>query len=672
MRNAIFFGLLLGRMVFPCRAQSLTEMRAAPTSSSVYARQAINLLPGFETTAAGWEARLTRPTNEVGQWSAPFGWTPYARPEGGTGIVGIHTHVLPNGNVFSWEGHNATSVMTMSPAYQWNPSTGTFTSFENSDSNIFCSGHNLMPDGKLLVAGGHHSYGTVFPSPDPLQPPTKVQEGYIGIADANIFDFSTGTWQTPASSHAVPLMAERRWYPTNTSLANGESLAIAGQIHGGNLPAPNAKANPTTQNLIPEVWQTGGGWRRLTGAARRLPLYPMMFGAPDGRVFNAGPNSNTGYLSTTGAGAWQDVGRHQLAHPQAVDLHQYDLGEHEAGTAVMYAPGKILIAGGGGFGGVTRTTELIDLNSASPQFRFGPNMAFGRQHVNATLLPDGTVLVTGGVSAATTVDADAVLSAEIWTPPTATAPDGSWRTVAAMKVPRLYHSTAVLLPDGRVLSAGGGEGGGFTAHYDAEIYSPPYLFNGPRPSVGGVPPAVGYGQSFILPTPDYARITRVTWVRLSSVTHSFNMNQRFAESSFTQTTNGLTVTAPPDANACPPGHYLLFLLDGNGIPSVGNIVKIGPSNCAAAVALSTAPRNSNNCAAMMRVSAAGTNLGTDYRWTIDGYYQPSYDGRTSIEVYLGTEAPSATVAVAVTSSCGGSAATSTQRVTHYFPKCDLK
>jgi Domain of unknown function (DUF1929) len=152
-----------------------------------------------------------------------------------------------------------------------------------------------------------------------------------------------------------------------------------------------------------------------------------------------------------------------------------------------------------------------------------------------------------------------------------------------MQVQRLYHSTAVLLPDGRVLSAGGGmppgggmlPGGGFdTNHPDAEIYSPPYLFKGPRPTITSAPDNVNYGQPFVVQTPDATSITKVTLIRLSSVTHAFNQNQRINHLLFSQWQGGLQVSPPWNSNLCPPGHYMLFIINSQGVPSVAKIIRV--------------------------------------------------------------------------------------------------
>jgi hypothetical protein len=230
-------------------------------------------------------------------------------------------------------------------------------------------------------------------------------------------------------------------------------------------------------------------------------------------------------------------------------------------------------------------------------------MAYRRRQINATILADGKVLVTGGTSGAGANNpCGTVLAAEMWDP----ASPNTWATMASMGVPRIYHSTAVLLPDGRVLSGGstgqpacnvnkppcGQTGSECYKDLDlsdccvdhpnqttVELYSPPYLFKGAQPVITSAPRNVNYGQTFFVASPNASTITEVNLIRLSSVTHAFNENQRLNHLQFSQTTGGLWITVPANGNVCPPGHYMLFILKGTGqdkVPSVAKIIKVSP------------------------------------------------------------------------------------------------
>lgn len=451
-----------------------------------------------------------------GTWAPACGWPMQ---------IAIHAHLLPDGRVLFWGGgethHNTKGYLK---AYLWNPTTCTSTEALNRWTDVFCSGHAFMPDGRLFVAGGHIANN-------------------VGLDEANFFDFRRNRW-TKAED-----MRAGRWYPTVTTLPNGEMLVLAGSDENG------------ATNQIPEVWQVGGGWRQLTSAVQGLPYYPWTFVAPDGRVFYAGWVRRSRYLNTNGQGSWQLMGTYN--HPAT----------RTYGSAVMYDAGKILIVGGGEQ--PTNTAEIIDLNGAAT-WQYTSSMAYARHHLNATLLADGTVLVTGGTSSKGNTASGAVRAGEIWNPAT-----GQWTTVASMATNRIYHSTALLLPDARVLSAGGGRPAatGDVDHPDAEVFSPPYLFNtdgtlAARPTITSAPTTVGYGQQFVVKTPEAAGIARVTWIRLSSVTHAFNANQRLNHLTFTKATGELRVTAPGNANLAPPGHYMLFIVNDKGVPSIARIVQV--------------------------------------------------------------------------------------------------
>ena len=398
----------------------------------------------------------------------------------------------------------------------WDPASGSFTAVP-TPAWLFCAGHALLADGRVFLAGGH------------------IDDG-LGLPNTTYFSAATNSW-TPG-----PLMARGRWYPTTTVMANGDVVIIAGTDED------------SAQVTVPEVW-SNGSLRQQTGANQPLPWYPRAFLAPDGSLFVAGPTVATRFLSIAGSGSWRNGPRH---------LHDR---ERTYGGAVMYDEGKILYAGGGL---TTNTAEVIDLNQPVPTWQFTSPMAFARRHHNLTVLPTGEVLATTGVAGTTFNDVSkGVHAAELWNPLT-----GQWTTLASNAVTRGYHGTSLLLPDGRVLNAGGGEGAGAPDERNAELFSPPYLLRGARPVITSAPAEVQYGSQISIQTPDAAAITKVSLIRLGAVTHAFDENQRFQWLSFTSSPAGLTIAAPVSPNRTPPGHYMLFILNGSNVPSVAKIIRI--------------------------------------------------------------------------------------------------
>jgi hypothetical protein len=330
----------------------------------------------------------------------------------------------------------------------------------------------------------------------------------------------------------------------------------------------------------PELWD-GTEWTELTGAgAINIPYYPRNFVAPDGRIFYAGERVMSRWFNVSGSGSWSSGPSHIWPF------------NREYGSAVMYEAGKILYVGGGGDQGWTQnpdpvttrspgptaTAEKIDLTKASPSWEPAGSMSAPRRHLNSTILPDGTVLITGGTRGGGFVDineADAVKAAEIWNPKT-----GLWTPpLASASKMRVYHSVSMLLPDGTVLhgASGNAMAGGQKVpdENNHEIFSPPYLFKGARPTITSAPASVtANGAVFSVATPNAAQITEVRWIRLGSVTHAFDAGQRANTLVFTPTATGVDVVAPANPNLAPPGYYQLFILNRNGVPSVGKIVQV--------------------------------------------------------------------------------------------------
>ncbi|WP_437815317.1 CBM96 family carbohydrate-binding protein [Sorangium sp. So ce1078] len=491
--------------VGPSRSVSFAIVPRSTDSFFVSSREAPSNRPALiiETAAPG---------AGQGTWSEPF----FSAAEG------VHVHVLPNGKLLMFpHGEHAGMQVNV-----WDPVTNALTPAPNTRTNVGCSGHAFLPDGRLLVSGG--------------EPPDHIGAG-IGLLDANIFDYRDNSWT------AAPNMNNPRWYPNNTALANGEMLVLTGDM------------TVDEGNPIPQVWRTTGGWRTLSTASRVLPSYSFTHLAPDGRVVVTGPERHTVLLNTAGTGAWSST----IASYNFTQFRSY-------ASSVLYDNGRVLVVGGGN--PPTATAEVLDLNAATPRWRNVGAMSVARRHHNATLLPDGQVLVTGGTSASGFNNpAGAVLPAEIWNPVTET-----WTVVASMRIPRLYHSTAVLLPDARVVTMAG-KGSGDDAgeeRREVEFYSPDYLARGPRPTISSAPASVGYGATFFVGTPDASSISRVTWIRLPSVTHAFDQNQRINTLTFATAPGGLNVTTPSNRNLCPPGHYMLFILNNLGVPAVARIVQI--------------------------------------------------------------------------------------------------
>ncbi len=472
------------------------------------------LAPPGPASAQAMEAAPAAATQpEVGEWSALISFP----------TIPIHATLLPTGQVLFWDRHDFPTGD--GHPRLWDPATGIFakTAAPPPGHDLFCSGHTLLEDGRLFVAGGHFAVG-------------------VGQPFAAIYDPFATSWSM------APEMNAGRWYPTATTLADGGALVLAGGDEEG------------AANTLPQVFRPAMlAWDGLPEAERVLPYYPFVFQAPNGRAFVAGPDAMARQLELAPPGAWSTL---------ADSGH----GLRSYGSAAAYGDGRVLLAGGGD--PPVAATESINLTSAHPAFRELPPMTAARRHFNLTLLPDGSALAIGGSSAAGFNNATgAVLATELWQPATET-----WSTLAPIAVPRLYHSVALLLPDGRVLSAGGGHPSdsahGDPDHFDGQVFSPPYLFRGPRPTILAAPAVVHYGTSFEVTSGPEAPVAAITWLRLGSVTHGFDMNQRFLRLGSSPTAQGATVVAPRDPRLAPPGHYLMFALTADGVPSVGKIVQL--------------------------------------------------------------------------------------------------
>lgn len=473
---------------------------------------------------------------------------------------------------FDWSGNSCLTQGGQTEIDVWDPAQErTLANYRDgllantTYTDLFCSMQVQNPHRKTtMTVGGDDSLGGNAPN-----------DAAIGVTS-----YSTNTGLRDEAPMNFP-----RWYPTGTTLPNGDVVVQGGSLKGG-------PGGPGV--LTPEVYRPdeGSGWKLLTGATSAAAYgdgggdlgpdenrwwYPRAFVAPgSGNLFNI---SGTQMFELDPSGDGELTLRGTL--PGGI-ANQGSLGNPvgATSTAAMYRPGKILQVGGGWWangGGPAgaRAGFTVDITggTANPVVQATDPMKFQRHWPTATVLPDGDVLVTGG-SRENNGDGGYVTTAEIWDPET-----GDWTEVKAPhEHARLYHSTALLLPDGRIMIGGGGAPGPRN-YTDVEYYSPSYLYDGEqlaqRPVISKAPAKIGYDGSFGVDVS--GTVSRVTLVRNGSVTHGFNNDQNFQDLEFSQSGGSLSITAPQDGTYAPPGSYMLFVFDADGTPSVAKIVDIDPA-----------------------------------------------------------------------------------------------
>ena len=421
---------------------------------------------------------------------------------------------------------------------------------------------HLLRTGKVLAWG---RFGDPYVY-DPANGSFKSVPRWIATSSVR----GTPSSRTDASSSPVATSATITVFPTAISSTPAPGLVQDRQharrplVSHRDRAGQRSNARDRRQEPAGQTGDRPGGveQQRLAGPDRRgttLPVLPARVPGAERQDLLRRRAQDHRYLNTSGSGSWSNVGDRRY-------------GVRDYGAAVMYLPGKILYAGGGR---TTATAETIDLNKSSPSWQWTGSMAYPRRHLNATVLPTGEVLVTSGTRG-TSFDDPA--SPFTWRrsgiPPP--APGARWRATA---INRSYHSTSLLLPDGRVLHAGSGgatlpNGQPAPDQKNAEFYSPPYLFQGARPTIASASTSISYGSSFTVGTPDAAGIAKVSLIALGSVTHAFDMNQRFMWLTFTRSGSNLAVKAPSSPNIAPPGYYMLFILNAAEVPSKARIVQL--------------------------------------------------------------------------------------------------
>ena len=458
------------------------------------------------------------PPSVVGQWSGKTH----------IDVTGIHAIMLPTGKVllFSY-GASQQGIATV-----WDPATGRSHRTDPPGDNLWCGGQTLLADGRVLVAGGNAP---------------KTSELFNGLDTIYTFDPWTETWAFQGR------MRDGRWYPTTTTLPDGRVLITSGRVRDG-----SGNINEDVDVFTPNPDPTKRGTVE-TVARRFLNLYPQQHVIPDGRVLVSGPTGT-------------DVGIFNPSNWGFTPIGPKPRGNHTKGSAVLLPGGpggssRVMVIGGVG----TDSVEVIDAANLGAGWQMRAPLPQQRRNTNSVLTPDGAVITVGGnlEDNYTSPQKEALRydpAADAWTP------------MAAQDEERGYHSTALLLPDGRIMSAGddGPADFGSGQSDEIEVFSPPYLFRGPRPQITSAPDAVPYGSTFGVGTPD-GNVAKAVLVAPGATTHANDMHQRLVPLAMTPTAGGLQLTAPANTSIAPPGHYMLFLVNAAGVPSVARFVHLAPT-----------------------------------------------------------------------------------------------
>ncbi|GAA4951395.1 galactose oxidase early set domain-containing protein [Actinoplanes utahensis] len=367
-------------------------------------------------------------------------------------------------------------------------------------------------------------------------------------------------------------MTEHRWYPTLATMPDGDVLAVSGLDEFGRmLPGVNERYQVDKKKWVP-----------APELKRVFPTYPALFLTEDEKLFFSG--SNAGYGSDSEGrtpGLW-DVAKNTFRTVPGLE----DAAMTETSASVMLPPAqkqKVMILGGGAVGDSpvsTARTAIADLSEKQPRYRTGPDLPAPARYLNTVVLPDDTVFTSGGSSGYRGGpyrgrNRSDLLTAHFYDPARE-----EFREAAAPSVGRNYHAEALLLPDGRVVTMGSdpiydstGKNPG-TFEQRIEIYSPPYLFQGDRPAIDGGPRAIERGRKAQFATPDGSRIRAARLVRPSAVTHGTDVDQRSVEVGVRRTPGGVSIAVPDSPGLVPAGWYMLFVVDGKGVPSKARWVRI--------------------------------------------------------------------------------------------------
>ncbi|MFI8295893.1 galactose oxidase-like domain-containing protein [Streptomyces nigra] len=476
-------------------------------------------------------------------------------------VRSMHSVVLNNGKVLLIAGSGNSEEMFEAGTFTsavYDPENGTYKQIP-TPKDMFCAGHVQLKDGRVLVMSGNKGY-----------PSADGTIGYQGFKDSYIFDPVTETYSRTND------MNDGHWYPSATILGNGDVISFGG-LKEDSTGSVTAELWSDAEQKWLELWKVNQTWSYWG-------LYPSMILMQDGRLFYSGSHVFGNNIPGTGAAIY-DYDANTVT--QVPGLQRKD--ERDQSASVLLPPAqdqKVLTLGGGNIDSnpdANRLTDVIDLKQPNPSYVAGPPLPQGtvdlgagkvaqtgdqgKMYVSAVLLPDGKVLETGG---ALHNRADPVYESSLYDPAT-----GTFDPVAADPEARGYHSSAFLLPDGRVMATGDNPGNGSWNH-DVSIYTPPYLLKGERPAITSVIDtewSYGDTQRITVDRP----IAKAELIRPAAVTHSSDPNQRFVDLPLSVDGNNVDLNVTSNPDLAPPGWYMLFAVDAGGVPSVAKWVHLdGP------------------------------------------------------------------------------------------------
>lgn len=558
----------------------------------------------------------------------------------------IHGVVMPTGKVLYFsQPKYPTEIEAVDggTAHVFDPATGTtrsvpppvvtydgrdapFPDGNRAPANLWCAGQTLLPDGRVLVVGGNLEY----PTPSGL----GDRNGFKGGKWVMTFDPWTETWTRYAD------MPHGRWYPTLTTLPNGKVLIIGGWDETGGDAGGNPNAEPVMHNdqdveVFDPALATHEGAQATTVVSQLPPngpgqpqpfpdhtgigLYPHVFvlpdttaagqdrdGGNDPQVLVAGPLQWDSAIIDTGSWLWTDVldlpydpGDVPLSSDRAWGTAYLEPSGPDGSTRVVLLGGSNSAAAAPGAGSSPpplNTAEVLDLNDWQAGWKLEPDLDLneGRAHFNTVLLPDGSIFSNGGGFGREdgSMYAGPIYSSELLAPGGA----GGWRVVGNEADARTYHSTSLLLPDGKVISSGDDRdiapsdvippdapagtppGHIALASRTYQLYDPPYLFKGARPAVTFAPQRVRYDAAFrVAVQGDPGQITSAYLMRPGAVTHAVDMSQQAIRLGLSTQADGITLTTPRDTTVAPPGYYMLFLRNAAGAVSVATWIQMDPA-----------------------------------------------------------------------------------------------